>query len=280
LITILKPALPPGKKVSVCLSFDFDAISSPLRRQTPVEVSQGEFAVIGAERILKLLKKYSIRTTWYVPGHTVDTFPESVKEIFEQGHEIAHHNYLHEDPTTLSRENEEIVVRRAKASIKRITGRDPAGYRSPAWKFSPNTISILLEEKFAYDSSMMALDYLPYKVRQGDVIPEDGPYKFGNDTEMIEIPVAWSLDDFPHFEFVPGYLTAGLRPISSVLENWAADFDYMYDNVPGGIFNLVLHPEVTGRGHRMILLEKIIQHIMEKGDVWFAPTIEVVDSCK
>jgi peptidoglycan/xylan/chitin deacetylase (PgdA/CDA1 family) len=282
MISTLSVKMPKGKKCAACLSFDFDAISlwmGAFRQSSPTAVSRGEFGDVAAQRILDLLDKYSIKTTWCIPGHTIETYPDTVKEIFANGHEIGHHNYLHETPLGLNLEQERKIMKRGIDCIKEITGERPLGYRSPAWDLSPNTIGILLEERFIYDSSMMAHDYLPYKVRSGDVPSQDGAYKFGNDTNLIELPVSWSLDDFPHFEFLLSNPGSGLKAGSAVLENWVNDFDYMYENISGGVFNIVFHPQIIGRGHRMIVLEKLIQHIMNKEDVWFTRMIDVAKAC-
>ena len=282
MITTVRVKMPTGKKCVACLTFDFDAISiwlGTFKRKTPTAVSRGEFCIVGVQRILELLEKYSIKSSWFIPGYDIETYPDVVKEIFSLGHEIAHHNYLHETPVELALEEERKIIKQGINCIKKITGSKPAGYRSPAWDLSPNTINLLLEEGFVYDSSMIAHDYLPYKVRSGDAASQGSPFKFGRETNLIELPVSWSLDDFPHFEFFPSNPGSGLRAGSAVLENWLNDFDYMYSNVPGGIFNLCCHPFVIGRGHRMIVLEKLIQHMMSKDRVWFTRIIDVAEAC-
>jgi peptidoglycan-N-acetylglucosamine deacetylase len=77
----------------VCLTFDFDAVSGWISRgmTTPTPMSRGEFGLIGARRILALLKKYGIRSTWFIPGHTIGSFPDRAAEVVAAGHEIAHH---------------------------------------------------------------------------------------------------------------------------------------------------------------------------------------------
>ena len=140
-------------------------------------------------------------------------------------------------------------------------------------------MDLLLQEEFVYDSSMMAHDYLPYKVRTGDSADPEG-FRFGHETDLVELPVYWALDDFPYFEFMSGHLGSGMKAGSAVLENWINDFDYMYDNVQGGVSNICCHPFITGRGHRMMTLEKLIQHIASKDGVWFARAIDVASACR
>jgi peptidoglycan-N-acetylglucosamine deacetylase len=246
----------------VCLSFDFDALSSWIYRKmaTPTQLSRGEFALVGAERILRLLDEREIKATWFIPGHTIETFPDVCARIHAAGHEIGNHGYLHEPPAALTRDQEEEVLGRGSEAIRQITGSAPRGYRSPSWDLSPNSVELFLARGFLYDSSMMAQDYLPYRCRRGDETPADSPARFGQATPLIEIPVSWSLDDYPVFEYVrrETYLQEGLRTASGVLENWLDDYHYMTGLLDWGVLTYTFHPEVTGRGHRMLMLERLI----------------------
>jgi peptidoglycan/xylan/chitin deacetylase (PgdA/CDA1 family) len=253
----------------VCLTFDFDAISIWIRRgqTTPTALSRGEFGVVGAERILDLLRDRRITATWFIPGHTLDTYPETCRRVHAEGHEIAHHGYLHEPPATLSRDDEERVLVRGLEAIARVTGGAPRGYRSPAWDLSPHTIPLLLSHGFVYDSSMMAHDHLPYRARQGDEVGSDGAVRWGDPTPLIEMPVSWSLDDYPHFERAsgPNGLQPGLMHAAGVLDNWVDDFRYMARAADWGVLTYTFHPQVTGRGHRMLTLERLIDATRDLG---------------
>jgi peptidoglycan/xylan/chitin deacetylase (PgdA/CDA1 family) len=253
----------------VCLTFDFDALSLWVARKmvTPTPISRGEFGVVGAERILGLLGRYGIAATWFIPGHTLETYPEISARIHRAGHEIGNHGYLHEPPATLPREQEEAVLLRGSAAIRRITGSAPRGYRSPSWDLSPHTVDLLLAHGFLYDSSMMAHDALPYRARTGDVFPADGAAKFGRSTGLIEMPVSWSLDDYPHFEYFrgPAFLQEGLRRAGDVLDNWLDDFRYMVQSTEWGVLTYTFHPQVTGRGHRMLVLDRLIEAVQAIG---------------
>ncbi len=168
---------------TVCLSFDFDAFSSWLRTDgsnTPGNLSRGEFGNVGARRLLALLAEYNIASTWFVPGHTLETFPETAAAIVEAGHEIGHHNYAHENPRSLAEADERKAIERGIAAIKLVTGTRPAGYRSPSWDVSASTLKLLVEYEFAYDSSLMSQDFTLYRPRGGDVINADGPARFGH----------------------------------------------------------------------------------------------------
>ena len=256
----------------VCLTFDFDALSGFIANgmTTPTPISRGEFGVVGAERILALLKRYDISSTWFIPGHTLESYAEACRKVSDAGHEIGHHGWTHMPPARLSREQEEAGLIRANESIRRLTGQYARGYRSPSWDLSAHTVELLLKHAFLYDSSMMGHDYLPYRARRGDVIELESPAVFGPATKLIEMPISWTLDDYPHFEFARagGAMLPGLRATSDVLENWYDDFDYMTRIMDWGVITYTCHPFVIGRGHRMLMLERLIEKLRARGAVF------------
>jgi peptidoglycan/xylan/chitin deacetylase (PgdA/CDA1 family) len=248
----------------VCLTFDFDAISGFIARgqTSPSWISRGEFGPrVGMPRLLALLKRYKIRSTWFVPGHTIETFPKQCEQVAAAGHEIAHHGWTHRSPASLSREEEEAELTRGNEAIRRLTGRKARGYRSPSWDLSPHSVELFLKHGFHYDSSLMGGDCMPYYARSGDVIELDKPAKFGAETSLVEMPVHWSTDDYPHFEFVrtPATVLQGSMNAGAVGENWINDFLYMRNTTNWGVLTYTCHPFVIGRGHRMLMLEKVIR---------------------
>ena len=255
-----------------CLTFDFDAMSGWAARgmTTPTPISRGEFGIVGARRILALLEKYQLRTTWFVPGVVIETYPEVCRQVVEQGHEIGHHGWSHLPPASLSREQEREGLTLGNRAIERLCGRPARGYRSPAWDLSPHTIDLLLEQGFEYESSMMGDDYTPYLARRGDVAVADQPFQFGETTRLVEMPISWTLDDYPHFEFVrtKEAVLQGLMATADVLQNWLDDFRYMTRTLDWGVLTYTCHPFVIGRGHRMLMLERLIQGLLQQGAVF------------
>lgn len=251
------------------ISFDFDAMSGFISRglTSPTPISRGEFGPVAVERILALLKKYRITASWFVPGHTLETYPDHCKRVFDAGHEIGHHGWTHMPPNDMTREQEEEGLVRTNEQIKKLTGQYARGYRSPSWDLSPHSVELFLKHGFFYESSMMGDDHMPYRVRQGDVITLEKPAVFGKPTKLIEMPVSWTLDDYPHFEFLRTKQTIlpGLMNANLVCENWINDFLYMKKTVKWGILNYTFHPFVIGRGHRMMALEKLLRKLSNEG---------------
>ena len=193
---------------------------------------------------------------------TLETYPEACRAVADAGHEIGHHGWAHVAPSKLSLPEERDALVRANEAIAELTGRSARGYRSPSWDLSPHTVDLLLEHGFVYDSSMMGHDYLPYRARSSDVVNTDAPVAFGRETELIEMPISWSLDDYPQFEIGR---QPGLRPTAGVLENWLDDFLYMTSHLDWGILTYTCHPYVIGRGHRLLMLERLIKALAERG---------------
>jgi peptidoglycan/xylan/chitin deacetylase (PgdA/CDA1 family) len=256
----------------VCLTFDLDNTSGSIAREmtTPTMISRGDFGRVGTERLLALLAKHAIPATWFVPGHTIESYPASVEAVHAAGHEIGHHGWTHRPPATLGRELEEQELIRGNEAIRALTGRNARGYRSPSWDLSPHSIGLLLKHGFVYDSSLMGHDYLPYQARDGDVIALEEPLKFGPDTALVEMPISWSLDDFPVFEYSrsPAGILPGLMNADGVLANWFADFRYMAEHYDWGVLTYTFHPHVIGRGHRMLMLETLIEKLRDAGAVF------------
>lgn len=256
------------------IGFDFDAMSGFISRglTSPTPISRGEFGPVAVPRILDLLKKYNIRASWFVPGHTLETYPTECKMIFDAGHEIGHHGWTHMPPNDMTREQEEGGLVRANEQIRKLTGRYARGYRSPSWDLSPHSVELLLKYGFFYESSMMGNDHMPYRVRQGDVIELEKPAVFGKESRLIEMPVSWSLDDYPHFEFLRTKTSVlqGLMNAEAVLGNWIADFRYMKSITEWGILNYTFHPFVIGRGHRMMVLDTLLKTLADEGATFMA----------
>jgi peptidoglycan/xylan/chitin deacetylase (PgdA/CDA1 family) len=253
----------------VCIGFDFDAVSGFISRglTTPTPMSRGEFGPVAIPRILDLLKRYEVPATFFIPGHTIETYPRESNLVADAGHEIGHHGWTHVPPSDMSREQEEEGLVRANEQIRKLTGKFARGYRSPSWDLSPHSVELLLKHNFFYESSMMGNDYMPYRVRKGDVVMLEQPTQFGQDTSLIELPVSWTLDDYPHFEFLrtKTSILPGLMNANSVLDNWINDYVYMQRFVDWGVLSYTFHPFVIGRGHRMLVLEKLLKTLRDSG---------------
>lgn len=248
-------------RCTVLLTFDYDAESREalVASQRPVKLSKGQFGPrVGVSRILGLLDRYKIKSTFFVPGWTAEKYPESVKEIVRRGHEVAAHGYMHENLSELKSPEEEIqIFRKSVEILERVVGRRPVGYRAPHWEFTPRTITNLVRFGFRYDSSLMN-DEKPYLI-----VDE------GKSTGILELPVEWFLDDWPIFEIER-------RPPSEVFNIWIQEFEAIYaEKVP--YFLLTMHPQCIGRASRSEMLETLIRTIRKKRGVVFSRCVDLTD---
>jgi peptidoglycan/xylan/chitin deacetylase (PgdA/CDA1 family) len=250
----------PAPRLTVALTFDHDSISDGVRRgDSPVKMSHAEFGVrVGAPRILELLADRGIVSSWFVPGHTLVTFHESTAAILAGGHEIGCHGWFHEDAADMAPDEERAMIERSAAAVAEVTGERPRGWRAPYWSLGPRSLELIEAAGFAYDSSLMADDYRLYRVRQGDRHSAEEGSRFGPEGSLVEVPVTWALDDWPHFEPSSGGDRDGLSAPSKVLEIWTEELRYAHAHAPGGLLTVTMHPECIGRGHRMAMLERFI----------------------
>ncbi|WP_413875622.1 polysaccharide deacetylase family protein [Albidovulum sp.] len=250
---------------TVCLTFDFDAVSlwiTTMRQPSATPLSRGEYgARVGVPRLLALLAEKRVTATFFIPAHTVRAFPDAARAIRDAGHEIALHGFAHENPVGLAPGEEARLLDLSIASFRDL-GVTPQGYRSPAWDLTVDSISLLAERGLIYDSSMMADDYRPYLARRGTTASETS-YDPGEETRVVELPVAWELDDFPHFTFLNKPMYLGLRSPDEVLYLWREEFDFCHDI--GGTFTLTMHPQIIGRGPRIAMLGRLIDHMAAQG---------------
>lgn len=272
--------LPEGKKIAVNLGVDFDAQSlwlGAFNMPTPATMARGEFgAMVGVPRLLELYREHGIKTSFFTPGHTIDTFPEVCQSILDDGHEFGHHGYYHENPTKIERDTEERLMELALETFDKRLGIRPRGYRSPYWDYSESTLDLAEQFGFDYDSSLMARDLVPYRPRRWQVRWEQGNVA-GKASRMLEIPVNWYLDDFPPLAYVGG-VQPGMQDTETIYRRWKDIFDYGYERVEGACYAVAVHPQVIGQAHHMMWFERLVEYISSKEGVWFATCSEICDA--
>src|ERR1700730_6552158 len=124
------------KEILVAYGVDVDAVAGWLGsyggEDSPDDISRGLFAgEIGMPRLLKLFEKYNLKTTWFIPGHSIETFPAQTRMVVEGGHEIGIHGYSHENPIAMTSQQEETVLIKCIDLIEQVSGRRPTGYVAP-----------------------------------------------------------------------------------------------------------------------------------------------------
>jgi peptidoglycan/xylan/chitin deacetylase (PgdA/CDA1 family) len=249
-----------GAAAVVTLTFDVDA-------ETPILAAGRQYADhlmtmshqaygpdVGVPRILELLAELAVPATFFVPGWVAEHRPWLAATIVEHGHEVAHHSYSHRAPTSLSAAEERADFERALAVFV-AQGIEIRGHRAALWEATRNTLDLVAEHGLAYDSSLMG---------------DDRPYRLEVDGgTMVELPVHWSLDDWEQYAFLPApQIGWSIESPRKVLELWRAELDAMRRY--RCLFNLCMHPFLSGRPSRLQVLRELIEYAQSCGDIHFA----------
>lgn len=276
-----------SKKIYVSVGIDVDAVGGWLGsyggENSPGDISRGLFAgEVGVPRLLQLAQRREMPVTWFWPGHSVETFPEQFDAVVAAGHEIGVHGYSHENPIAMTRKQETEVLDYCTGLIEQRSGRKPVGYVAPWWEFSPVTNEILLERGFLYDHSLMHNDFTPYYVRVGDSWTKIDyeaesarewmkPLVRGQETDLIEIPASWYLDDLPPMMFIKSSPNShGFVSPRDIEQLWKDQFDWVHREMDYAVFPITIHPDVSGKPQNLLMLERLFDHIQQHDGVEFA----------
>ncbi len=290
----------------ICLSVDFDAISGYLGtghtpENTLADYSAGMFSAnVGVGRLLRLFAKHDIsdKLTWFIPGHSMETFPEQTADIVASGAEIGLHGYSHEGAYAMTVEQEKDVLERCMdLATKLKNGKRPVGYRAPLYQIRETTVKLLQEHDFVYDSSMNAHDSLPYYLPRP--FPGQPPHvpdysqpapswmrptalpqqpKAGSaeaSSAMVEIPGSWYTEDMTPLGFYPYTAsTQGYVSVDVVEKIWWDRFEWLWENESwlddgpgkgyGSIYPMIWHPESSGRNHIVGMIDRFIGKLVNK----------------
>jgi peptidoglycan-N-acetylglucosamine deacetylase len=257
------PGWPGGAEVAVALTFDVDGEApwlgeGPEYRRRMTMLSQGRFGPErGLYRVLDVLAGHGVKATFYVPGHTADQHPGAVQAILSGGHEVAHHGYLHLASEALDGDGQRVEIEQGLSALDRH-GVRPLGYRSPGWELMPETLAMLGEYGFAYDSSLMA---------------DDRPYwEVISPAPLLELPGHWSLCDWPYFGWTP-YHGGLLADPAAVERIWLEEYESARSD--GRTVTYTMHPEAIGRGYLARMLDGLIAALAARGRPWFATHAEI-----
>lgn len=264
----------------VCLTYDLDAVSAWLSYDMPGFSSWGVYgAEVATPRLLDLHDRYDVPSTWFVPGHTIESFPEICGDVYDRGHEIQHHGWTHRSPNDFAdRAAERADIERGIESIVDLTGERPTGYRTPDGSFSDHTIDLLEELGFEWDSSDGRHDFRPYWLRKDPQPTLEEPYERGPESDLVEVPLVWHRDDWMQlFPVVSGPEWVAYSQESEVFDRWYAEIEWMKGNVDDGVFVLLLHPQCAGRAPFLAQLEAFLATLNEDPEITFTDVSTVAN---
>jgi peptidoglycan-N-acetylglucosamine deacetylase len=282
-----------AKEIFCAFGVDVDAVAGWIGsyggEDSPDDISRGIFAgEVGTPRLVNLFKRFGIKTTWFIPGHSIETFPEQTAMVVEAGHEIGIHGYTHENPISMTPSQEEEVLDKCIELVTKVSGKRPTGYVAPWWEFSPVTNELLLKRGIKYDHSLMHRDFEPYYVRVGDTWtlidyskkPSEWmrPLVRGTETDLIEIPGSWYLDDLPPMMFIKKAPNShGFVNPRHLEEMWRDQFDWVYREMDYAVFTFTIHPDVSGRPQVLLMLERLFNYIIRHPGVKFTTFDEIAN---
>ena len=296
-VLAIQPPLNSRKvRVKVALSFDFDALAGLLgtgdnTMNSMQDYSTGIFAGrVGSRRLLRMLLKYGLadKVTWFVPAHSMETFESAVKEIIQAGCEIGLHGYAHEGALQMTPTQERDVLTKCMEVARRLTGKNPLGYRAPLYQLRETTVELLKEFGFLFDSSLSHHDCQPY------FTPSDPPIKridFSQPAStwmhptplapvnhivghpLVEIPSAWHNEDMFSLQFLPHVANSnGFVDARVVEQRWKNQFLWSWENSDGDsedgsfIYPLVMHPDSSGIAHVILMVDRFIGWLRNWGE--------------
>lgn len=282
-----------SKEIIATFGADIDAVAGWIGSyggaDSPSDIQRGVYAgEIGTPRLLKMFQRHGIRASWFIPGHSIETFPEQVAMIAEAGHEIGAHGYLHENPVAMTPAQEEDVLVKSVELITQLTGQAPRGYVAPWWELSKDTPALLQKHGFRYDHSQGYKDFVPFYARVGDAWNTIDyskqahewmhPMTHGEEIDLVEIGANWYVDDLPPMMFMKAAPNShGFTNPRDVEQLWRDQFDWVYRELDYAIFPITIHPDVSGRPQVLLMLERLIDYINQHEGVRWATMEEVAE---
>ncbi len=282
-----------AKDIKCSFGVDIDAVAGWLGsyggEDSPSDIQRGMFAgEVGTPRLLKLFDRYGIKASWFIPGHSIETFPEQTRMIVDAGHEVGAHGYSHENPIAMTPKQEEDVLKKCVGLIEEVSGKKPRGYVAPWWEMSNVTAELLLKYGFTYDHSQAYHDFLPFYARVGDTwtkidySKEAGewmkPLVRGQEIDLVEIGANWYVDDLPPMMFIKKSPNShGFVSPRDIEGMWRDEFDWVYRELDYGVFPFTIHPDVSGRPQVLLMLERLIDYINGHDGISWVTMEEIAD---
>jgi peptidoglycan/xylan/chitin deacetylase (PgdA/CDA1 family) len=189
--------------------------------------------------------------------------------VRDAGHELGLHGYTHEYPSQLTAQQQHDVLSKSiEILTKFCDGVKPRGYTAPAWSTSKELIPQLEESGIIYDHSFMHHDFQMY------FAPDNShtwvstnisaaastwmqPMSILKPSRVVEIPANWHIDDWPPLQPIPGRAGAqGFVDTSVVEKLWREQWDFAYREYETFVFPISIHPQVSGKGQVIMMLER------------------------
>lgn len=261
---------PNGAKIAVMVTFDFDAEYLRISRNREgsinfADISRGLYGPReGLDRCLRVLKEQNVKSTFFIPGAIAQRYPEKVRQIVADGHEIAYHGYEHESTIGYPIEKEIENMEKSEKILEDLCGKKIVGHRGCNNIIQPYTMELIQSRGYKYSSVMKDCDWAYIHPLKDKEHP------------LVELPTEHTLDDTTYFYFTYSQVTNKSNYTSEyVCGIWKDYFDELVTE-EDKIFVLKLHPQMIGRASRAAMLGKFITYMKQQG-AWITTCEEVAD---
>ena len=299
----IPPTLTKRNKIRVAISIDLDAVSGWLGTgyhpdNVLADYSAGFFAAkVGVPRLVRMLQKLHLadRCTWFIPGHSAESFPDEVDQVVKSGAEIGLHGYAHEGAYQLTVEQERDILVKCIAIATKLTGKRPVGYRAPLYQLRESTLDLLEEHNFEYDASLTDHDSHPFfaprrpPLKPIDYslpasswmhpVPPSTPSNPQDRRPLVCIPCNYYMEDMTPMQFLPHVHNSQGYTDTRLIENmWKDRFLWIRENEVEPVFPVLMHPDTSGMAHVIGMMERFLGWLREwegAGEVEFCQSGEV-----
>lgn len=262
---------PGGNRCCFSITVDLSVASGPEGiTEADLTGPKAQFGLReGFERVKDALDRFGLKATFATPAVMARLQAHQLRVLTQEGHEIAAEGFRHEDVSGLSRAAEAERIGLTTSVLADITGRHPEGWFSlprqgdqfAGGTISPHTMDLLIDAGYRYFGNGLADDVPHYWVTDA-----------ASGRSMLTMPYYYHYDD-QFFLLFPSKGT-GLEHADSLFRNWRAEFDAQYRR--GRHFHMTLHPYAVGFGHRVRLLETLLQHVSGSSGVWNVTASRVI----
>jgi peptidoglycan/xylan/chitin deacetylase (PgdA/CDA1 family) len=211
---------------------------------------------VGVFRILDLFSREGITTTFFINGITAELHPETIREIKERGHEVATESYIHDYNFMKAPEEESAELARTVEAVKKTIGEPPLGFLSMGVQPTEHTPVACVEQGYVYWADLQHED-LPYTLKV-------------NGQDLVVLDYIFALNDYNSNSEMS-------RTPRDLLQLWKDCFDCLYreGTTSPKMMMWGLHPFLSGRPYRAIVLEEFISYAKRHEKVWFPRCIDV-----
>ena len=259
---------PSGVRLPVVLTFEHQSgEGTPQRAGDRVNFLIGGQIEYGARRgvwnILEELDNLGVKATFFVSGNTAEKYPDTVRAAHNAGHEIAGMSFNFEKIRTASREREQTIVRRTVKALQDTCGARIRGWRCPDYRVSHQTLDILSDEGFAWDSSLLN-DDLPYLMDC-------------TGGKLVEIPFSTSTADKTYIAF-PYPMRGGPDGLANV---WQSEFEVLYHESESAPRFMIISMQTwaIGRPTPLRTLRRFLERLSTHNDIQFARCADIAGWC-